>query len=148
MIIIYIALIIGAIALVIAYIGHRIFIADLLNEFDRSNTITFGKIGRGKGLTTQYVINHRKKPYYGNISYSKEGDKKFIRQLETLKEVSTDKNDYKNIVEGKIEATPHKFVEHSDIFIDDIGVYLPSYLDSIYRANYPYMKVDRRLYRL
>lgn len=148
--IITIALIVGAIFLLILYISHRIFISDLLREFDRSNTITFGKIGRGKGLTTQFVINHRKKPYYGNISYSKVGDKKLIALLPTLKEVSTDDNDYKKIVEGHITKTPHKFVESSDIFIDDIGIYLPSYMDSLLYKYYPSMPIlyamSRQLY--
>lgn len=136
----------------IFYILHRIFIADLLKEFDRSNTITFGKIGRGKGLITQFVINHRKKRYYANIPYSKEGDNKLIEILDTLKKVSCGENDYKHIVDNDIKKTPHIFEENSDIFIDDIGIYLPSYMDSLLYKYYPSMPIlyamSRQLYNM
>lgn len=149
-VIIIILLGLGLIFLLYLFISHKLFIWSFLKEFDRSNTITFGKIGRGKGLITQFVINHRKKRYYGNISYSKENDKKLIKVLDTLTEVSTDKNDYKHIIENKIEKTPHKFVESSDIFIDDIGIYLPSYMDSLLYKYYPSMPIlyamSRQLY--
>lgn len=138
--------------LLILFIGHILFVNALVSEFDRSNTITFGKIGRGKGLITQFVINKRKrKNYYGNISYSKEGDKRF-HLIESLKEVSCEPNDFKAIVEDKIEKTPHKFIENSDIFIDDIGIYLPSYMDSLLYRYYPSMPVlyamSRQLYNM
>lgn len=149
-IIITIALIVGFVALAILYISHRLWLSNLLAEFNRSNTITFGKIGRGKGLITQWVINHRRKRYYANISYSKKGDKKLVKVLKSLKEVSCEPNDYKAIVDNNIKKTKHLFKEHTDIFIDDIGIYLPSYMDSLLYKYYPSMPVfyamSRQLY--
>lgn len=147
---IIIACVVGVVFLVIAIVKYVIFTKGLIREFDRSNVIVYGKIGRGKGLTTQYVINHRKKPFYSNIPYVEEGNPKQITILDNLKEVSCGENDYKHIVEGNIKKTPHKFVESSDIFIDDIGVYLPSYMDSLLYKYYPSMPIlyamSRQLY--
>lgn len=150
--IILIALVIGLLALLVAYICHRIFIRDFLAEFDRSNTITFGKLGRGKGLITQYVINHREKPIYSNIRYVEEGNPKQIEVLDSLKKVSCGDNDYKHIVDNDIQQIDHQFCENSDIFIDDIGIYLPSYMDSLLYKYYPSMPIlyamSRQLYNM
>lgn len=136
------------IALVVLF-KYLMFKRYLLNNFKSCNVGVEGKKGRGKGLLFQWVINHRKETYYSNVSYSKKGDKRF-KEIKSLREVSCEPNYYENIVNDKIEKQPHKFYEGKDIYIDDIGVFLPSYMDSTLYKKFPSMPIlyalSRHLY--
>lgn len=139
-IVILVVLIIG---LVLA-IKHYLFVKDILWQFKHCNVIVSGKKGTGKDLIFQYVINKRKERYYANISYG--GDYKNIK----LKQVSCEPNDYEHIVNDNIVKQPHKLVEKKDIYISDIGVFLPSYMDSKLYKQFPSMPIlyalSRHLY--
>lgn len=105
----------------------------LLRGFKEGNVITFGRKRRGKDLVHQYVINHRHNFYYGNISYG--GKHKIIQ----LKDVSLEPNTYDNLIRGNVVKIPHKFKEGADIYISDIGNFLPNYKDSQLYKEFPSM---------
>ena len=151
----YLPFILVAIAIVVVVasifiIKHIMFCRLILKEFKRSNVIVYGKIGRGKDLVFQWVINKRKQFYYANIDYSKHKDKKHRIILKSLKSVSTGPNDYKHIIENDIVKQSHQFYENKDIYISDVGVHLPSYMDSLLYKYYPSMPIayamSRQLY--
>lgn len=148
-VILLIAIGIAAILIAVITIKYIFFKRYLLNNFKSCNVGVEGKKGRGKGLLFQWVINHRKETYYSNVSYSKKGDKRF-KEIKSLKEVSCEPNYYENIVNDNIVKTPHKFIESKDIYIDDIGVFLPSYMDSTLYKKFPSMPIlyalSRHLY--
>lgn len=141
-VIIIIALLGGTIVLLIALISHWLFTSNILNNFKHCNVIVAGKKGTGKDLLFQWVINKRKREsYYANISY---GNK---YQNIKLLEVSTAPNDYKAIVTDKIQPQPHRIREKNDIYISDIGVFLPSYMDSTLYKLFPSMPIYYALSR-
>lgn len=120
--------------------------SDLYWHFENMNTITYGHKGTGKDLVTDKVIHHRNEHYYANIPYSCE----YLHLIKDFREVSCEPNDYKALVSGNIIKTKHKFIEGADIYISDMGVYFPSYMDSTLYKLYPSMPVlyalDRQLY--
>lgn len=113
----------------------------MLWHFKHCNVLVGGKKGSGKDLLFQYVINKRNKPYYANILYGGKGKKI------TLKDVSCAPNDYERITNNQIVKSPHIFKEKSDIYISDIGIFLPSYMDSKLYNKFPSMPIFYALSR-
>ena len=140
-VILIIAILIGVLLLLILAIKHHLFIKNLLWNFQHCNVLVAGKKGTGKDLLFQYVINKRGEVHYGNISY---GDN--TREIQ-LKEVSCEPNDYNRIVNNNIEKQEHTIKEGADIYISDIGVFLPSYMDSKLYQKFPSMPIFYALSR-
>lgn len=105
----------------------------LLRGFKEGNVITFGRKRKGKDIVHQYVINHRHKYYYGNISYG--GNGKVI----TLKDISLMPNTYDELINDNVTKIKHGFKEGCDIYISDIGNFLPNYKDSTLYKKFPSM---------
>lgn len=142
MVIVVIALIIGLFFLTFLLINHWLFTSNVLNNFKKCNVIVAGKKGSGKDLLFQWVINKRKKEkYYANISYGNKYEEIKLTQ------VSTAPNDYNKIVNDNIEKQPHTITEKSDIYISDIGIFLPSYMDSTLYKKFPSMPIFYALSR-
>lgn len=138
-----------AIILVIAFIlfiKYFFFKRYVLNNFKSCNVIVAGKKGTGKDLVFNYVINKRKEPYYANISYSEHTGTRLYKKI-GLKEVSCEPNDYNAFVNNKIEKTPHILKEGANIYVSDIGVFLPSYMDSKLYVKFPSMPIFYALSR-
>lgn len=118
---------------------------NLYWHFQHVNVIIFGKKGSGKDLITDKVIRHRKEFYYSNIPYSYNDN-----EVISLKQVSCEPNNYENIVNEKIVQTEHLYKEGKDIYISDIGIYLPSYMDNKLYQKFPSMPIlyalSRQLY--
>lgn len=139
---IVIAVLILIIIGLVFFIGHCIFCSNVLKHFKKCNVIVAGKKGSGKDLLFQWVINKRKKEkYYANIDYG--------HQYENIKllQVSTAPNDYNRIVNDAIIPQEHTIREKSDIYISDIGIFLPSYMDSTLYKKFPSMPIFYALSR-
>lgn len=127
-------------------IKHVLFVREFLWNFKRCNVIVYGKKGTGKDLVFNYVINKRNEAYYSNISYSEHTKSRIFHKI-GLKEVSCEPNDYNAFVNDKIEKTPHLLKEGANIYISDIGVFLPSYMDSTLYKKFPSMPIFYALSR-
>ena len=122
-------------------ISNHLTNKNTLWNFKHCNVLVGGKKGTGKDLLFQWVINKRKDYYYSNLSYGG-----FYKNI-SLKQVSCEPNDYNKIVNDKIEKQPHALKENKDIYISDIGVFLPSYMDSKLYSKFPSMPVFYALSR-
>lgn len=131
--IIFVGIIILIVIILINIFKYISFTHYLLRGFRDGNCITFGRKRKGKDIVHQWIINHRKKFYYGNISYG--GKHKVIK----LKDVNLDPNTYDNLIRGNVVKIPHKFKEGADIYISDIGNFLPNYKDSQLYKEFPSM---------
>lgn len=143
---IFIAILIAGLVLILSifFIINWTVNQNTLWYFKHTNVIVAGPKGTGKDLLFQWVINKRKDYYYGNMPY---GHK---HKVIKLTEVSCEPNSYDNIVNDKVEKQPHLFKDGKDIYISDIGIYLPSYMDSKLYVKFPSMPVfyalSRQLY--
>lgn len=124
---------IALIFLLIFVIRAWLFGKHVVRQFERSNVIVAGKKGKGKDLLFQYVIKKRKMPYYANIPYG--GDYLPVK----LKEIAAEGNTFHEFLQGKVKQSPRRFLENTDIYISDGGVFLPSFADSILDKYYPEM---------
>ena len=129
------------IVLFVLIIKNHIVISNMLWHFKHCNVIVAGKKGSGKDLLFQFVINKRKKFYYSNISYG--GKHKIV----TLKDVAVKENSYLTLVNDTVVKQPHTFKEKCDIYISDIGNFLPSYMDSTLYKLFPSMPIFYSLSR-
>lgn len=115
----------------------------IVRNFERCNVVVDGKKGKGKGLVFQYVIHKRKDDYYCNVDYG--GKYRSVR----LEDISVYPNTYNNLIQEDIKEVPRTFEEGKDIYIDDGGIYLPSYMDSVLYKHYPsfpvYYAISRHL---
>lgn len=143
-IVIIIAVIVLSIIMIALIIKYLMFKRYVLNNFKSCNVIVAGKKGTGKDLVFNYVINHRKDYYYSNISYGG------VHKTITLKDVSVYPNTYLSLINDKVEKQPHRFKDGKDIYISDIGNFLPSYMDSTLYKLFPsmpiYYSLSRHLY--
>lgn len=139
--IIFGALGIGLLVLIAFLIKNHAVKSNALWHFKHCNVIVAGKKGSGKDLLFQWVINKRRKPYYANISYG--GKYKHI----SLQDVSVKPNSYINLVNEDITKSKHTIIEKSDIYISDIGNFLPSYMDSKLYQLFPSMPIFYSLSR-
>ena len=143
---IIIILVVAVITLIIVawLIANHMVNSNTLWNFKHCNVLVAGKKGSGKDLLFQWVINKRHTDYYANIGY---GGKFHKIQL---KDVSCAPNDYNKIINNEIEKGKHFFKENKDIYISDIGIYLPSYMDSKLYVKFPSMPIfyalSRQLY--
>lgn len=143
-VIIIIAVGIGLLIATIWLVKQALFTREIIRNFKKCNVVVAGKKGTGKGLIFNKVIRKRNDKYYGNVNYG--GDFEEI----SLKDVSVMPNTYKDFIEEKVTKIDRRFIEKKDIYIDDGGVYLPSYMDSTLYKVYPsmpiYYALSRHLY--
>jgi len=144
MIIIILILALILIVGLILLIKNSLVNKNTLWNFKHCNVIVAGKKGSGKDLLFQWVINKRKDYYYSNISYGRK------HKIISLKDVSCMPNTYYTLINDKVEKQPHLFKEKKDIYISDIGNFLPSYMDSTLYKYFPsmplYYSLSRHLY--
>lgn len=141
-----IAIFIFSIIGLVLLIKHILFVRDFLWQFKHCNVIIYGKKGTGKDLVTNFVINRRKEPYYSNISYSENKDDGLYTEIK-LKDVSCMPNTYESFVNDNLVQTEHKLYEGANIYISDIGVFLPSYMDNKLYVKFPSMPIFYALSR-
>ena len=103
----------------------------LVKYFELGNVIVFGKKRKGKDLLFNKVINARKRIYYANMPYNKNG----YNQLE-MRDLNINTT-YKDFIEGNIKKcdSPLKY-DNTDYYISDAGIYLPSQYDNILSKEY------------
>lgn len=146
-IIITLVILVGIAIALILIIKHALFISNLKWHFQHNNTITFGPKSSGKDLVTNYFVNKINEPYYSNLPYTK--DCKWWNPL-VIKDLSIEPNTPMNFIDGKIEKVPHKFIESTNAYISDMGVYMPNYLDNVLYKKYPslplYYPLSSQLY--
>lgn len=118
----------------------------IVQAFRSNNVLVFGKKGKGKDLIFQEVIATRKAPYLSNIDY---GGKRLKEVWPN--ELSVTPNTYENFIANEV-ATLQKVEEWEDIdaYVSDMGVVLPSQMDSLLHKKFPsfpiYYALSRHLY--
>lgn len=118
-----------------------------VKKFEKGNCCVVGLRGKGKDLMFGNVIARRKKPYISNLNYTNR--KNFIP-------LDFDKIDcgcatWKDFVNGTLPHYEFPYPFESDVYVSDVGVYLPAqYCNEINKA-YPhiatYQAISRQLSR-
>lgn len=114
-------------------------------HFKHCNVLVAGFKGTGKDVLFDYVIKKRKDMYYSNIDYSIGVE--IPREIISLNDVSVSPNTYQNFVNQNTTFIPRRFYDGKDIYISDIGNFLPSSWDSTLHKLYPSMPIFYSLSR-
>lgn len=138
-------ILIPMLALLIVFLLSRFHLKALVRQFRKVNVIVFGKKGTGKDLLFQGVISaRRKEKYYANISYGYNLDK-----LISPKDISIMPNDYTRFINDKLVKVQLPLAQKEDVYLSDVGVYLPSTYDSTLNKTFPsfppYYALNRHL---
>lgn len=118
----------------------------IIKLFKRGNVSVFGLRGRGKDLLFSNVIVRRRNSYISNINYGG----KYIPLDLTKLDV---KNNYSNFISNSINYYNYDnhYPKNVDIYISDLGVYLPSQycnkLNNAYDYLPTFMALSRQLGR-
>lgn len=110
--------------------------------FRRGNVCVTGLRGCGKDMLFANVIARRGKPYVSNLDYS--GDRKNRKGQKLFQKldfanIDCGKNDYRNLVSGKINYYKFPYIKGSDIYISDAGIYFPSQYCNELNRDYKYL---------
>lgn len=141
-------LVIGVLALIALIFFVRAWLTKMriVDAFRRNNVLVFGRKGKGKDLVFQEVIAKRKEPYQANIDYG------YSRIREAwAADLSVTPNTYENFINNKVTPIPKRpDLENVDAYISDMGVVLPSQMDSTLHKKFPsfpiYYALCRHLY--
>lgn len=123
----------------------RIFILSL---FKRGNVQVAGLRGSGKDLLFSFVVNARKRPYISNVNYTP-GSKKIKYYPLDFKALDVGGNTWKSMLSGDVIPYRFPYPDHTDIYVSDAGVYLPSYDCNVVQKTFPqfplFMALSRHL---
>lgn len=116
----------------VIFIKNSIVLSDILHHFKKGNCIVYGKKGCGKDLLTQWVIKKRGCDYWSNINYG------YKFHPITTGCLSVAPNTFENFIDNDIKKPKvNRLFENEDIYLSDVGVYLPSQYDSLLHKKFP-----------
>ena len=119
---------------------------NVIKLYQRGNVSVCGLRGTGKDMLQGNVIVRRGVPYISNINYT--GDKTIILedgaevplfQLLDFNNLDCGKNDFENFLSGCVNPYIFPYIEGSDVYLSDAGIYLPAQDFAKINKKYPYI---------
>lgn len=112
-------------------------------KFEKDNVCVVGLKGKGKDLMFGNVINRRKKPYISNIDYD---NRKHYMPLDFDK-IDCAGARWSDFVDGTVPYYEFPYCEAADVYVSDVGIYLPSQYCNEINKRYPYIATYQALSR-
>lgn len=125
------------------YVINKLKQVYIINLFKRNSCMVYGYKGTGKDMLFQFVVSRRKKEkYISNIDYG--GN--YISLV--LSRLNLGFN-YTDLYDGGKVSSDYYDYEGADVYISDVGVYLPSwdynFLNRTYKGLPLYFALSRHL---
>lgn len=121
------------------------FKRGIVKLFKHSNVCVTGLVGTGKDMLIANVVCRRDEPYISNIDYGG-----YFAPFD-FKKLDVGGNTYKDFIEGTLSHYEFPYSRGSDIYLSDVGVYLPAQycneLNRDYKHISTYMALHRQLSR-
>lgn len=115
----------------------------IIKLFKKGNVCVTGLRGSGKDVLFGNVIARRKKPYISNLKYV---DNELYQPLDFHK-LDCGKNTYINFIDNDLNYYEFPYINGSDVYISDVGVYLPSQYCNHLNNRYPFLPIYQALSR-
>lgn len=115
----------------------------IIKLFKSGNVCVTGLRGTGKDVLFGNVIVRRKEKYVSNLNYTND----YRYQELNFDKIDCGKNSYLQFLSGKINRYIYPYEKNSDIYISDVGVYLPSQYCSQLNQKFPYLPTYMALSR-
>lgn len=107
----------------------------IIKLFESGNVSVCGLRGTGKDLLFGNVIARRKKPYVSNLNYTNDINFNFL----DFNLLDCGKNTYDNLIRGDILFYEYPYPLGSDIYVSDVGIYLPAQYCNELNKKYPFL---------
>jgi hypothetical protein len=118
----------------------------IIRLYKRGNVTVCGLRGTGKDMLQGNVIVRRAVPYISNINYTgdktcklKNGDVVKMFQPLEFDKLDCGKNNFVNWLSGKPNRYIFPYIEGSDVYLSDAGIYLPAQDFTLIDRKYPYI---------
>lgn len=136
----------GLIALIVFFV--RLGLAyRFLWKVQQDSLIVFGKRGHGKSLlfsvlARQWAKRSKAKAYASNTDFQHKGG-----EIIDPVAVNVSPNTWEGVLNGEIVPTEDRGFEGKALYLDDAGIYLPNFADSLLKKNYPSMPIALAVWR-
>lgn len=121
-------------------------ISKIVRMFKNGSVCVTGQRGTGKDMLTSNVVARRKTPYVGNIDYK---CNKSMFQPFHYEFISLSGNTCHDLLSGNVKPYEFPYIDGSDIYLSDTGVYFPSQYCNELNKRYPslplFMALSRQL---
>ncbi len=115
----------------------------IVKMFQEGNVCVSGLRGTGKDVLTGNVIARRKVPYVSNLDYTNGVN---YQELDFDK-IDVGKNTWLNLIQGNPKYYKYPYESGSDIYISDVGIYMPSQYCSELNRKFAYLPTYMALSR-
>lgn len=109
------------------------FFSGIVRLFENSSVCVTGMKGTGKDVLFGNVVARRNKPYASNLDYGGDYLQLYLNKLDC------GGNTYKNFISGDLNQFHCPYDKGVDIYISDVGVYLPSQYCNELNKLYPFL---------
>lgn len=124
-------------------------IKTIIKLFEQGNVCVVGERGKGKDMLFANVIARRNLPYVSNCRYDKKGGLAVDYFPLEFDKIDCGQNTYVNFINGTINYYEYPYPMGADVYITDVGVYLPSQycneLNKAYKYIPTFMALSRQL---
>lgn len=121
----------------------------IVKLFKEGNVCVVGERGAGKDMLIANVVTRRREPYISNVEYKpkrKKGQKYYKLDFSMLEMGG---NTYKDFMANKVKKYIFPYPRGTDIYISDVGVYMPSQycneLNREYKTFPAFMALSRQV---
>lgn len=114
----------------------------LLRRYQRDSLIVFGKKGKGKTLLFSEMTRNEKKGYLSTTQFFHKGE-----EIVNYDVLNVAPNDWEGVLNGKIEKIDRQPYEGKGVYLDDAGIFLPNFADSMLKKKYPSMPIAYAVWR-
>lgn len=108
-------------------------LTKIVRLFKQGSVCVTGMRGTGKDVLFGNVISRIGKPYVSNLDYG--GDREEL----DLSKLDMGGNTYSNFLSNEFNQFVYPYKKGADIYISDVGVYLPSQYCNELNKRYPYL---------
>lgn len=122
-------------------------IKHIAKKFEQGNVCVVGERGRGKDMLIANVIAYRNLDYISNVEYIKKRGlqpKYYYLDFDAL---DCGKNTYKEFMSDNVNYYEYPYPMGCDVYISDVGVYMPSQFCNELNRDYKYIPTFMALSR-
>lgn len=128
--------------LLIWLIARCIMGRQFLKDAQKDSLIIFGKKGKGKTLLFSEMTRNCKKGYLSTTDF-----KHRKQEIINYDAVNVDPNTWEDVLNGEVKPINLKDWEKKPVFLDDAGVYIPNFADSMLKREYASMPIAYAIWR-
>lgn len=122
-------------------------IRDIIKLFERGNVCVCGERGAGKDMLFANVIARRNLEYISNCAYPKAKGLPIKHNQLDFSAIDCGGNTYQNFMSGDVLPYVYPYPHGVDVYITDVGVYMPSQFCSELNRQYKHVPTFMALSR-